>query len=75
MKCSASPSKSRFARAWGSNVIGVEIIRQAYLDKLAKTGSFDAAFTKAIWTSFLAGYAAGIEAEKEGNAEPQQEIE
>jgi hypothetical protein len=59
----------------GIDVIGVEIVRQAFQEKLAKTGSFDAAFTKAVWTSFLAGYAAGIEAQKAGNEEKQQELE
>jgi hypothetical protein len=56
-------------------MIGVEIVRQAFQEKLAKTGSLDAAFTKAVWTSFLAGYAAGIEAQKAGNEEKQQELE
>ena len=38
---------------------GIEELRALYLDKLARTGSFDAAFKKACWESFKRGYKAG----------------
>lgn len=40
-------------------MIGIEELKAVYLDKLQKTGSFDQAFTKAIWTSFLKGIETG----------------
>ena len=36
-------------------MVGVEELREIYLNKLKKTGSFDAAFTKAIWIAYLRG--------------------
>ena len=38
---------------------GIEELREIYADKLARTGSFDAAFKKACWESFKRGYKAG----------------
>jgi len=36
-------------------MVSVEELREIYLNKLKKTGSFDAAFTKAIWIAYLKG--------------------
>jgi hypothetical protein len=36
-------------------MIGVEELKQIYIDKLIKTGSFDAAFTKVVWIAYLEG--------------------
>ena len=36
-------------------MIGIEELKQLYIEKLLKTGSFDAAFTKVVWISYLKG--------------------
>lgn len=38
-------------------MINVEALRTAYAEKLAATGSMDAAFTKAVWLAYKAGLA------------------
>lgn len=44
-------------------MIDVAQLRKVYADKLEATGSFDQAFTKAVWVAFKLG----IESTKKGN--------
>lgn len=41
-------------------MITTEYLKQLFADKLAKTGSVDAAFTKAVWVAYKQGYSDGI---------------
>lgn len=45
-------------------MLDVNDLKQAFIDKLSKTGSFDQAFTKTVWLAFKAGIA---EKEKQNN--------
>jgi hypothetical protein len=36
-------------------MINIETLREAFAEKLARTGSMDAAFTKAVWLAYKAG--------------------
>jgi hypothetical protein len=47
---------------------GIEELRALYLDKLARTGSFDKAFLKACWVAYERGY-------KEGATTPEVELQ
>ena len=38
-------------------MINIETLREAFAEKLTRTGSFDAAFTKAVWLAYCAGLA------------------
>lgn len=46
-------------------MIDMDYLRQQFAEKLQKENDFDAAFTKAMWLAFKAGYAAGLESGKE----------
>lgn len=37
-------------------MLDIAYLKQLFNAKLAETGSFDAAFTKAVWASFRLGY-------------------
>ena len=50
-------------------MIGVEQLKELYLKKLEKTGSFDEAFVKAVWVAYIKGYNVGRE-EAEQNRPP-----
>lgn len=36
-------------------MIGIDTLREIYIDKLQRSGSFDQAFTKACWIAFKRG--------------------
>jgi hypothetical protein len=36
-------------------MIGIEELKEIYIEKLIKTGSMDAAFTKVVWIAYLKG--------------------
>jgi hypothetical protein len=41
-------------------MITIQELNKIYIEKLIKTGSYDAAFTKATWIAFKAGIEVGI---------------
>ena len=43
-------------------MIGMEELTEVFNDKLVKTGSLDAAFTKSHWIAFKKGYNIGYQA-------------
>jgi hypothetical protein len=59
----------------GIVVIGVEILIEAFHEKLKTTRSMDAALIKALWLAYKAGYSDGVSACREGNVETLQETE
>jgi hypothetical protein len=56
-------------------VIGVEILIEAFYEKLKRAKSLDAALVKALWLAYKRGYAEGVAAAREGNVETIQETE
>ena len=48
-----------------SKMIGMEELTKVFNDKLVKTGSLDAAFTKAVWVAFKRGYNIGYAASEQ----------
>ena len=46
-------------------MIGMEELTKVFNDKLVKTGSLDAAFTKAVWVAFKKGYNIGYAASEQ----------
>jgi hypothetical protein len=43
-------------------MISVDELKAVFQDKLERTGSLDAAFTKAVWVAFKKGYNIGYQA-------------
>lgn len=50
-------------------MILTEQLKQAFNEKLAKTGSLDAAFTKAVWLAYNAGLKDGRNETKQKEAQ------
>lgn len=46
---------------------GVEELVEVFTDKLKRTGSLDAALTKAVWVAYKAGY-------RDGSTTPEVEL-
>lgn len=45
-------------------MILTDVLKRQFTEKLHKTGSFDEAFTKAVWAAYLHGIEEGRAAEK-----------
>jgi hypothetical protein len=54
-------------------MIGVDELKAVFQDKLERTGSLDAAFTKAVWVAFKKGYEIGYKACQQDTMGPVQD--
>lgn len=48
-------------------MINIEQLREAFTEKLTRTGSMDAAFVKAVWLAYKAGLADAPQATEKGH--------